>query len=90
MSGNRYSEEFKAEAAKQVIEQGRSAREVAKRLGVSVHSLYAWVREQRKSPQVRETDAAQALEVRRLQAELKRLTEERDILKKAAAYFAKG
>lgn len=90
MSSKRYSEEFKVEAAKQVIEQGRSAREVAARLGVGLDSLYAWVREQRKTPAVRQADASQAAEIRRLQAELRRVTEERDILKKAAAYFAKG
>ena len=48
------------------------------------------MREQRKVPQVRQADVAQVAEMRRLQAELKRVTEERDILKKAAAYFAKG
>ena len=90
MGSKRYSDEFKAEAAKQVIDQGRPAREVATRLGISLDSLYGWVREQRKAPTVRQADAAQAAEVRRLQAELKRVTEERDILKKAAAYFAKG
>lgn len=90
MSGKRYSDEFKAEAAKQVIDQGRPAREVAERLGVSVHSLYEWVRLHRKAPQTRQDDAVLAAENRRLQAELRRVTEERDILKKAAAYFAKG
>lgn len=90
MSGRRYSEEFKAEAAKQVVDQGRSVREVSTRLGVSIDSLYAWVREQRKVPATRQVDASLAAENRRLQAELKRVTEERDILKKAAAYFAKG
>jgi len=90
MSGKRYTDEFKAEAAKQVIDQGRPVWEVASRLGVSIHSLYAWVREQRKAPQARQADATLALENRRLQAELRRVTEERDILKKAAAYFAKG
>jgi transposase len=90
MSGKRYSDEFKTEAARQVIEHGRSARDVATRLGVSIDSLYGWVREQRKVPAAREADASQAAEVRRLQAELRRVTEERDILKKAAAYFAKG
>ncbi len=49
MSGKRYSDDFKAEAAKQVIDQGRSVREVSTRLGVSIDSLYAWVREQRKA-----------------------------------------
>jgi len=90
MGSKRYSDEFKAEAAKQVIDQGRPAREVATRLGISLDSLYAWVREQRKAPAARQADTALAVENRRLQAELKRVTEERDILKKAAAYFAKG
>ena len=85
MSGKRYSDEFKAEAAKQVIDQGRSVREVSTRLGVSIDSLYAWVREQRKVPAARHADVSLAAENRRLQAELKRVTEERDILKKAAA-----
>ena len=89
MSGKRYTDEFKCEAAKQVIEHGRSVREVSGRLGVSIDSLYAWVREQRKSPQAQQADSASSAEMRRLQAELKRVTEERDILKKAAAYFAK-
>ena len=90
MSGKRYSDDFKAEAAKQVIDQGRSVREVSSRLGVSIDSLYAWVRDQRKVPATRQADVSLAAENRRLQTELKRVTEERDILKKAAAYFAKG
>jgi transposase len=90
MSGKRYTDEFKAEAARQVIDQGRPPREVAARLGVSVHSMYEWVRRHRKAPAERRDDATLAAENRRLQAELRRVTEERDILKKAAAYFAKG
>ncbi len=89
MSGVRYTDEFKSEAAEQVIEHGRSVREVAGRLGISIDSLYAWVRNQRRSPQAQQTDTASSAEVRRLQVELKRVTGERDILKKAAAYFAK-
>lgn len=90
MGGKRYTDEFKVEAARQVVEHGRPVREVASRLGVSADALYGWVRAQRKAPAVRQADGALAAENRRLQAELKRLTEERDILKKAAAYFAKG
>lgn len=90
MGGKRYTDEFKIEAARQVIEHGRPAREVATRLGVSTDALYAWVREQRKAPAVRQADNTLAVENRRLHAELKRVTEERDILEKAAAYFAKG
>ena len=44
MSSKRYTDEFKVEAAKQVIDQGRPVREVAGRLGVSIDTLYAWVR----------------------------------------------
>lgn len=90
MSSKRYTDEFKAEAAKQVIDQGRQVREVAERLGISIDSLYGWVRERRKSPQAQQASADQGAQIRRLQSELKRVTEERDILKKAAAYFAKG
>ena len=84
MSSKRYTDECKGEAAKQVIHQGRPGREVAGRLGVSIDTLYAWVRMQRKVPEARHADVSLAAENRRLQAELKRVTEERDILKKAA------
>jgi transposase len=47
MSGKRYTDEFKAEAIKQVIERGYTVKEVAGRLGVSSHSLYEWVRRAR-------------------------------------------
>jgi len=42
MSNQRYSEEFKIEAVKQVTERGLRVADVAERLGVSAHSLYAW------------------------------------------------
>ena len=90
MGTKQYTDEFKAETARQVIEHGRSVREVATRLGVSIDSMYAWVRQHRKAPVEQKVDVGLAAENRRLQAEVKRLTEERDILKKAAAYFAKG
>jgi len=59
-------------------------------LGVSIHSLYGWKRQQGKGEVVRRVEQDQNAEGRRLKAELRRVTEERDILKKAAAYFAKG
>jgi transposase len=89
MSGKRYTEEFKREAVKQVTEQGYAVIDVAKRLGVSKFSLYDWVAlysDRGKKPAPLGDPGAQ---IRRLEAELKRVTEERDILKKAAAYFAK-
>jgi transposase len=89
MSGKRYTAEFKSEAVKQVIESGHSAHTVAERLGVSSKSLYDWVAAAKKSAPRRAEDNEMKSEIARLRAELKRTTEERDILKKAAAYFAK-
>ena len=88
MSGKRYGEEFKREAVKQVTERGYSVAEVAHRLGITTHSLYAWIKKYGK-PTPREANKPDIeAENARLKAELKRVTTERDILKKAAAYFA--
>ena len=88
MSAKRYPDEFKIEAVKQVTDRGHSVADVAKRLDVTTHSLYAWIKKfGTDSREHAELSEAQA-EIRRLQKELKRATEERDILKKAA-YFAK-
>ena len=89
MSAKRYTEEFKIEAVKQVTERGHRLVEVASRLGVTTHSMYAWMKRYGVPEHERISNQDQAAEVRRLKAELKRVTEERDILKKAAAYFAK-
>jgi transposase-like protein len=89
MSDKRYTQEFKQEAIKQITERGHSVADVASRLGVTTHSLYAWLKKHGHGPQhVAHLDDQHA-EIRRLKAELKRVTEERDILKKATAYFAR-
>ena len=89
MSTKRFTDEFKVEAVNQVLGQGHRVADVAARLGVSQHSLYEWIKERRVPAAERQAQATQSEEVRRLKAELRRVTEERDILKKAAAYFAK-
>jgi len=89
MSGKRYTEEFKVAAVRQVIDGGHPAAEVAERLGVSIHSIYAWIKRYGVPDTERKANDAHAEEMRRLKAELKRVTEEHDILRKAAAYFAK-
>lgn len=89
MSGKRYTDEFKIEAVKQVTDRGHAVADVAERLGVSQHSMYQWMK-QFGVPETQRAEArSQQEEIQRLKSELRRVTEERDILKKAAAYFAK-
>lgn len=88
-TNQRYPEEFKIEAVKQLTLRGHKVAEVSARIGVSQHSLYKWVKAYGERPEQRPAQASQAEELRRLKAELRRVTEERDILKKAAAYFAR-
>ena len=80
-----FSDAFKRDAVAQITERGYPVAEVSQRLGVSQHSLYAW---KRKFSQPSGSDDKDA-EIRRLKRELARVTEERNILKKATAYFAK-
>jgi transposase len=68
MSGNRYTEEFKIAAVKQVAERGHPVSEVAERLGVSIHSLYAWIKRYGVPEDERKTVDSQADEMRRLKA----------------------
>ena len=89
MSSKRYTEAFKVEAVKQVTDRGHSVADVAGRLGISIHSLYAWRKQHIKPAATRQSEGDQQAELRRVKSELRRVTEERDILKKAAAYFAK-
>ena len=73
-----------------MTERGHGVDDVAKRLGMSDKSLYLWVRLAKEQQGVGSGEnAALKAEVSRLKAELKRANEERDILKKAATYFAK-
>ena len=85
----RYTEEFKRDAVAQVVGRGHSVGDVSKRLGVSTKSLYDWIKQYSKPETVLQEEDNLARENRRLKSELIRVTEERDILKKAAAYFAK-
>lgn len=88
MKGKRYTEEFKIEAVKQVTDRGYSVAEGSKRLGTTPHSLHAWLKRY-KEPSPRQADKVDlSAENAKLKADLRRMTEERDILKKAAVYFA--
>ena len=85
--GKRYTDEFKIEAVKQITERGYSVQEVAERLGISTKSLYHWRSQLNGNKTVRQS-SDDSVRIAKLEAELKRVTEERDILKKAARYFA--
>ena len=88
MSRKRYPDEFKMEAVKQVIDRGHSVADVAGRLGMTTHSLYAWIKKYGPDSVEHNAKTDDQAEIRRLKTELKRTTEERDLLKKAAVYFA--
>ncbi len=83
MRGKRYPEEFKIQAVKQVTDKGYTITDVAERLGVTYKSLYAWVQKYSQPDVYRQTDDAQSAQIKKLKAELRHVTEERDILKEA-------
>ena len=88
-----YTKEFKSDAVKLVLEYGYSANEAARRLGINQTNVSRWVREYRQenepSVQGGATRSELESEVKRLRKENQRLQMEREILKKAAAFFAK-
>jgi transposase len=89
----KFSKEFKLEAVNLVLARGVSLAQASRDLGVSENVLGRWVREFKQSEQqafpghgIQKPDDA---EVTRLRREVAQLKMERDILKKAAAFFAK-
>lgn len=83
-----FTNEFKTDAVKLVTEQGYTPSEVARRLGVNNSNVSRWVREHRRRLENPKNNPDLEAEVKRLRKENKRLLMERDILKKAAAFFA--
>ncbi len=92
MANQKYTPEFREEAVRQVLDRGYSVREVSESLGVSKHNLYKWLKAVDKRPDRRqEQELLEAKrEILKLKADLRKTEEERDILKKAAAYFARN
>ena len=86
-----YNKDFKLQAARLVTEQGYSLREAAQRLGISAWSIQNWVKKFRQTGELPPEDESQpaAEQLKQLRNENMRLRMENDILKKAAAYFAK-
>ncbi len=87
MGTARFTPEFQGRGR----QRGYSVADVASRLGVSAHSLYKWVKA--VTPDQSERQSKELLEAKceilRLRAQMRRIEEERDLLKKAARYFAR-
>ena len=89
----KYSKEFKIDAISLVTEQGYAITEAARSLDINANVLGRWIREYRD----KESDAfrgqgkltAEQSEIRQLREEVRRLSTEKEILKKATAFFAK-
>ncbi|QQO74310.1 IS3 family transposase [Morganella morganii] len=90
MSGKHYPEEFKIEAVKQVVDRGYSVSSVATRLDITTHSLYAWIKKYGPDSSTHKEQSDAQAEIRRLQKELKRVTDERDIFKKSRGVLRKA
>jgi len=84
----RFSPEFKAEAVRLVATSDESIGTIAQELGVTPQSLRTWVEAARPQPRVPLTEDERT-ELTRLRREIRRVEMERDILKKATAFFAR-
>jgi len=86
-----YNREFQLQTCRLVVEQGYSLKEAAERLGPSTWSIRDWIKKYRAKGELPAADqpVPEAEELKRLRKEVKQLQLENEILKKAAAYFAK-
>jgi transposase len=87
----RFTVEYKAEAVKRLEESGKGLQQVADELGVYANQLRGWRTEQRAagSAEAVARQKAEAAELARLRREVRRLEQENEILKRAAAFFAR-
>ncbi|MCA8961193.1 MAG: transposase [Planctomycetes bacterium] len=90
----KYTNEFKIEAVRQVVEHGRSVVEVSKALGIHENLLHTWKKKLTANGSVLPAEGEKSVldleqEVRELRKELAKVKMDREILKKATAYFAK-
>ena len=87
---NSYPSEFRESAVKLAIESNCPIAQTARELGINVNTLHTWIGKY-STPKVAamRTIDHHFDEIKQLKKELARVTQERDLLKKAAAYFAK-
>ena len=84
-----YTKEFKQEAVALVTEQGYSVPEAAKSLGIATNMLYKWKEKIEADQEGKVLQEDEREELKRLRKEVKELRMEKEILKKASAFFAK-
>jgi transposase len=85
----RYPQPFKEEAVALVTEQGYSVAEAARSLGIRANQLYDWKAKLEASQEGSALSVSEQDELKRLRKEVKSLRMEKEILKKASAFFAK-
>ena len=83
-----FSEEYKKDAVKMVVDNGISAAKVSKDLGIGRSTLEKWLRSYRSSTESQVVSINEREELRKLKAENHKLRLERELLKKAAVFFA--
>lgn len=85
----RYDDEFKENVVNMVLEQGMKLTEVSRAIGVHQNTVGAWVKKHQEENDLSELSQEEK-ELKALKKELAELKEENEILKKAAAFFAKN
>ncbi len=88
-NGNRPTPEFRREAVRLALTSGRTRREIAEDLGIGLSTLTRWLGQERDASEPSEAPVDLHAELKRLRRENAVLKQERDILKKAAAFFAR-
>lgn len=84
-----YSKEFKEESVSLITEQGYSVAEAAKSLGIGTSMLYKWKQTLEDQQSGKSLSSDEREELKKLRKEVKNLRMEKEILKKASAFFAK-
>ena len=82
------TEQFKIQAVKQITEEGYTVSSVSERIGVSSNSLYNWLKRYGENSEQYLQATEQETRIKALEKELKRVTQERNILKEATVFFA--
>lgn len=89
-----YDPEFKMHAVKRVGQSGTSVAKVAAELGINENTLHGWIKRSREKPEMPFPGSGKLSpedeRIRKMEREIRELREENEILKKAAAYFAKN